>query len=242
MATIREQISGFYPISALSPLSLLSLLFLLIFGPAVKPAMAEWGIGPLGGANLSNAAVDGHSTKSVTGWAVGARLEMGMAPIFSLMFDPMVVRTGARFDITDGSGDGMGRFTSVEIPMLLNAKVRLFNLGVYGFIGPDLVFNTDAGSNHSEANDLESSAVNPVAFAGQVGAGVSMGVAPSIDITADARYSHGLTDLVDGAKGDVDNWRTRDVRLNLGVLLHTAKLRGLVSTDHSDPGNAYRTR
>ncbi len=236
MATIQIQRSGFHP------LSMLSILSLLICGPAVKPAMAEWGIGPLGGANVSNAAVDGHSTKSVTGWAVGARLEMGMAPILSLMLDPMLVQTGARFDVTDGSGDGMGRFTSMEIPMLLSAKVRLLNLGVYGFLGPDLVFNTDAGSNHSEENDLESSAMNPVAFSGQIGAGVSMGVAPSIDITADARYSHGFTDLVDGAKGDVDNWRTRDVRLNLGVLLHTAKLRGLVSTERAAPGNAYRSR
>lgn len=209
---------------------------------ALSPAMAEWGIGPLGGANVSNAAVDGHSTRSVTGWAVGARLEMGMAPILSLMFDPMLVRNGARFDATDGSGYGMGRYTSVEIPMLLNAKVRLFNIGVYGFMGPDLVFNTDAGSNHSERNDLEGSAVNPVAFAGQVGAGVSMRVAPSIDITADARYSHGFTDLVDGAKGDVENWRNRDVRLNLGVLLHSAKLKGLVSSERPESGSAYRSR
>jgi outer membrane protein with beta-barrel domain len=229
MATIKKAISGLYLIPMLAG----------ILAPG--PARAEWGIGPLGGANVSNAAVDGHSTRSVTGWAVGARLEMGMAPILSLMFDPMLVRTGARFDATDGSGEGMGRFTSMEIPMLLNAKVRLLNIGVYGFLGPDLVFNTDAGSNHSEANDLEGSAVNPVAFAGQIGAGVSMGVAPSIDVTADARYSHGFTDLVDGAKGDVDNWRTRDVRLNLGVLLHTAKLKGLVSTGKAAPGNAYRS-
>jgi hypothetical protein len=230
MATIRNSISGLYLIS------------FAVCAIALKPARAEWGIGPLGGANVSNAAVDGHSTKSVTGWAVGARLEMGMAPILSLMFDPMLVRTGARFDATDGSGDGMGRFTSMEIPMLLNAKVRLLNLGVYGFLGPDLVINTDAGSNHSEQNDVENSDVNPVAFAGQIGAGVSMGVALFIDVTADARYSHGFTDLVGGAKGDVDNWRTRDVRLNLGVLLHAPKLKGLVSTGKAAPGNAYRSR
>lgn len=231
-ATIRNVKTGLNPVPML--------VFALAL--ALRPAMAEWGIGPLGGANVSNAAVNGHSTRSVTGWAVGARLEMGMAPIFSLMFDPMLVRAGARFDAADGNGDGMGRFTSMEIPILLNAKVRLFNFGVYGFFGPDLVFNTDAGSNHSEENDLEGSAVNPVAFAGQVGAGVSMGVAPSIDITADARYSHGFTDLVDGAKGDVDNWRTRDVRLNLGVLLHTAKLKGLVSTERPATGSAFRSR
>lgn len=230
MAMMHKAVSGLY------------LIPILVCAFALKPSQAEWGVGPLGGANVSNAAVDGHSTRSVTGWAVGARLEMGMAPIVSLMFDPMLVRSGARFDVADGSGEAMGRFTSMEIPVLLNAKVRLLNIGVYGFLGPDLVFNTDAGSNHSDQDDLEGSGVNPVAFAGQIGAGVSMGVAPSIDITADARYSHGFTDLVDGAKGDIDNWRTRDVRLNLGVLLHTKQLKGLVRTEKAASGNAYRSR
>lgn len=209
---------------------------------AVKPADAEWGIGPLGGANVSNAAVDGRSTQTVTGWAVGARLQMGMAPILSLMLDPMLVQSGARYDISDGSGDAMGRFTSMEIPVLLNAKIRLFNLGVYGFLGPDLVITTDAGSNLSDGNDVDGSDVNPVSLSGQIGAGVSMAVAPFIDVTADARYSHGFTDLVSGAQDDIDNWRTRDVRLNLGVLLRASKLKGLVSAGGANRGSAFQSR
>jgi hypothetical protein len=216
-------------------------LGLLVCALAVTPAQAEWGIGPLGGANVSNAAVDGRSTQTVTGWAVGARLQMGMAPILSLMVDPMLVQSGAKYDISNGSGEAMGRFTSMEIPVLLNARLRLFNVGVYGFMGPDLVITTDAGSNLSDGNDVDGSDVNPVSLAGQVGAGVSLGVAPYIDITADARYSHGFTDLVSGARDDIDNWRTRDVRLNLGVLLRASKLKGLVSAGGANQGSAYQS-
>jgi hypothetical protein len=214
---------------------------LLVCALAVS-ARADWGIGPLGGANVANASVDGHSTQSVTGWAVGARLEMGMAPILSLMLDPMLVQSGARFDASASRGDGQGRFVQMEVPVLLNAKVTLFNLGVYGFLGPDLVVNTDAGSNLSATEDVDKTEVAPVGFAGQIGAGVSMGVAPFIDVTADARYSHGFTDLLSGARGDVENWRTRDVRLNLGVLLHTPRLGGLVGRGNPNAGSAYRSR
>ncbi|MDB5106741.1 MAG: hypothetical protein JWP91_4430 [Fibrobacteres bacterium] len=204
---------------------------------AVHQAHAEWGIGPLGGANLANAEVDGHSTSSVTGWALGARLEMGMMPILSLMFDPMLVQSGAQFDNSGAPVDGRGKFVAMEVPMLLNAKVKLMNVGVYGFMGPDLVINTDAGGNVSRQNDLGQGDLAPVGLAGQVGAGVAMGVAPFIDVTADARYSHGFTDLLDGAKGDVEHWKSRDVRLNLGVLLHTDHWRNLRTG-----GSAYQSR
>ena len=60
-------------------------------------------------------------------------------------------------------------------------------------------------------------------------------MAPSIDLTADARYSHGLTNLLSGAKGDLETWRTRDVRLNVGVLLHTPRMGALFR-----PGNAFK--
>jgi hypothetical protein len=119
--------------------------------------------------------------------------------------------------------------------MLLNARLTLLNLGVYGFLGPDLVFTTDANGNVASQNDLTQNDVNPVVVAGQVGAGLALGVAPFIDLTADARYTHGLNDLIDQTKGDVNHWRTRDVRLNMGILLHTPRMGALFR-----PGNAFR--
>jgi hypothetical protein len=208
---------------------------LLIGLMAVNPAEAAWGIGPLGGANIANAEVEGHDSRYITGWALGARMEMGMAPILSLMLDPMLVQSGAEFDASGNAVPGRGKFVFMELPVLLRAKVSMMNLGVYGFLGPDLVVNTDADGNVSESGDLNQSDLAPLGLAGQVGAGIAMGVAPFIDVTADARYSHGFTDLLDGAKGDVEHWRNRDVRLNLGVLLHAPRLKGLVRG-----GNAYQ--
>jgi hypothetical protein len=179
--------------------------------------------------------VDGHNSQSITGWALGARLEMGVMPILSLMLDPMLVQSGARFDASGSQVDGRGKFVAMEVPLLLNAKVKLMNVGVYGFLGPDLVINTDAGGNVSRQNDFGQGDLEPVGLAGQIGAGVAMGVARYIDVTADARYSHGFTDLLSGGKGDLEHWRSRDVRLNLGVLLHAPHFRDMAG------GNAYQS-
>ncbi len=211
--------------------ALLSLCLFSVF--AARPAMAGWALGPLGGANLSHPEIEGHEATNVTDWDVGARLQMGMAPILSLMFDPMLVQS--RTQVDGAMADGRSDFMSLDVPMLLNARLSLLNLGVYGFVGPDLVFNTDATGNVQTQGDIKKDDLAPMTLAGQVGAGLAMGVAPFIELTADARYTHGFTNLLAGTKGDIDNWRTRDVRLNLGVLLHTPRMGALFR-----PGNAFR--
>jgi len=188
---------------------------LLLSVTVAIPARADWGIGPLVGMNLANPDVEDHEIKTVTGWAFGARIESGMLPFLSLMLDPMLVKTGAEFDASATEPSGEGEFTSLEIPVLLKAKLQLLNVGVYGFLGPDIFFNTDASGR------VSSSDASSMGLAGQVGAGALLAVAPLIHLTLDARYSHGFTDLLDGAKGDVKHWRTRDVRLTLGLLFHS---------------------
>jgi hypothetical protein len=205
--------------------------------PTVRSAHAAWALGPLGGANISNADVDGRDARSVTSWDLGARLQMGVAPILSIMFDPMLVQSRTDFNATTGTFEGRGDFVSLDVPALLNARLTLLNLGVYGFIGPDFIFTTDANGNLQTEGDLSRNDVNPMVLAGQVGAGVAVGVAPFIDLTADARYTHGFTDLLQGAKGDIHNWRNQDVRLNLGVLLHTPHMGALFGS-----GSAFRNQ
>jgi hypothetical protein len=212
--------------------SAMLMLSVLAF-PAARAAHATWALGPLGGANISNADIDGREARSVTSWDVGARLQMGVAPILSIMFDPMLVQSRTDFDAS--TVEGRGDFVSLDVPALLNARISLLNLGVYGFIGPDFVFITGARGNLESENDLSQEDVNPMVLAGQVGAGLAVGVAPFIDLTADARYTHGFTDLIEGARGDIAHWRNQDVRLNLGVLLHTPRMGALFR-----PGNAFQ--
>jgi hypothetical protein len=212
--------------------SAMLMLSVLAF-PAARSAHATWALGPLGGANISNADIDGREARSVTSWDVGARLQMGVAPILSIMFDPMLVQSRTDFDAS--TVEGRGDFVSLDVPALLNARISLLNLGLYGFIGPDFVFVTGARGNLESENDLSRDDVNPMVLAGQVGAGLAVGVAPFIDLTADARYTHGFTDLIEGARGDIEHWRNQDVRLNLGVLLHTPRMGALFR-----PGNAFQ--
>ncbi len=209
------------------------LMLSVLASPTVRSAHAGWALGPLGGANISNADIDGRQAKAVTSWDVGARLQMGVAPILSIMFDPMLVQSRTDFDAS--TVDGRGDFVSLDVPALLNARINLLKLGVYGFIGPDFVFVTGARGNLETQDDLNKDDVNPMVLAGQVGAGLAVGVAPFIDLTADARYTHGFTDLIDGARGDIEHWRSRDVRLNLGILLHTPRMGALFR-----PGNAFQ--
>ena len=208
--------------------------FCMFLALAWRPTAAAWGLGPLGGANLSSSENGDMDARTLTGWAVGARLQMGMAPFLSLMFNPMLVQT-PHFESASPAVDGRGDFVFLEVPVLLNARVDIFNLGLFGFIGPNVQINTDANGNvqplrpHPGGYGLSASRARwepdwPLAW-------------PPASISPDARYSHGLTNLLSGAKGDLETWRTRDVRLNVGVLLHTPRMGALFR-----PGNAFKSQ
>lgn len=192
-------------------------------GLATVTPVRALGIGPLLGANFANADLGDHNSHSITGWAVGARLETGIMPLLSLHLDPMLVKSGADFSSSSSGVSGHGDFILLEVPVLLNARLSLLNLGIYGFLGPDLIFTTDATGSFSETDDLKKSKVSSTSLAGDVGAGVAFAIAPFIELSADARYIHGFTDMLDQSIGDVQHWRTRDVRLTLGVLLHSPR-------------------
>jgi len=197
-------------------------LLLLGAALAVRPAQAAIGIGPLAGANISNADINGHTTSSIAGWAVGGRVEMGLNPLFGLLFDPQLVQSGSNFDVTGSTRKP--RFILAEVPLLLDIHLSALNMGVYGFAGPDLIFVTHASGNVGAIDDLQDGDAKALALAGQIGAGLAFGVTPFMAVTADARYVHGFTDLLNGAKGDLENWRNRDVLLNVGVVFHSPSL------------------
>jgi hypothetical protein len=103
--------------------------------------------------------------------------------------------------------------------MFLKARVDLFNLGFYAFAGPNATFLWDASGRLGNDNTLDRE-TRWGGVSGDIGVGSAFAVAPLVDVTADARYSHGLTDMLEGGAGEVRSWENRDVRLVLGVLLH----------------------
>jgi hypothetical protein len=200
--------------------SIFTVLFvtLSIFGKAA--ASDSWGIGLLGGVNLSNADVGGQSGRGITGGAYGARLEMGINPLFALSLDPMLVKHAVEFTSASDGFKGRGQFQFLEVPLFLKLRLGLAGIGVDAFAGPDLLFLTDVSGHFSADHELTTSDFRSVGIAGDAGLGLTFDVAPFIQVSTDARYSHGLTDIMDHGVGEVKTWKTRDVRLVLGVILH----------------------
>lgn len=179
----------------------------------------RWGYGPLAGVNFSGADLGGPEDRGIAGWAFGGRVQMDMTHILSVATDPMFIRTGAEFDPDGESFEARGQFYLVEVPMFLKARMDFYNVGLYAFAGPNATLLWDASGQLENGHHLDNSDANWGAVSGDIGVGSSFAVAPRLDLTADARYSHAFTDLLDTGVGEVDSWRSRDVRLVLGVLL-----------------------
>lgn len=182
----------------------------------------RWGFGPVAGVNMSGADLGGPQDQGIMGWALGGRVELGMNRLLSLSTDPMLVRTGAEFEPESG-GDpfsARGQFYMVEVPMFLKARMSLFNVGLYAFAGPNATILYGASGQLDRNRPLNGNDASWGGLSGDIGAGTAFGVAPLVEITADARYSHGFTDMLNQGIGDVDYWRSRDLRLVLGVMLH----------------------
>jgi hypothetical protein len=197
------------------------LLAVLLVSPshAFLEGAYPWGFGPLAGVNLSGADLGGPEDRGIMGWALGGRLELGVNRLLSVSTDPMLIRSGAEFDPSDEDFEARGQFYLMEVPMFIKARTSLFNVGVYAFAGPNAVFVYDQ-SGQLDAGHAMVDESSRVGLSGDIGLGSSFGVAPMVDVTADARYSHGFTDLIDHGVGEVDSWRSRDVRFVLGVLIH----------------------
>ena len=182
----------------------------------------RWGFGPVAGLNVSGADLGGPEDRGIMGWALGGRLELGMNRILSLSTDPMLIRTGAEFSTTSEGDpfDARGQFYMVEVPMFLKARMNVFNLGLYAFAGPNATFLYGTSGQVERDRSLSSSDGSWGGVSGDIGAGTAIGVAPLVEVTADARYSHGFTDMLNQGIGDAEQWRARDLRVVLGVMLH----------------------
>jgi hypothetical protein len=197
-----------------------ALAAVVLVAAAESRAANRWGLGPLAGVNLSGADLGGPEDRGIMGWAIGGRVDYGMNRLLSLSTDPMFTRTGAEWDPVGESFEARGQFYRVEVPMFLKARMDIFNLGVYAFAGPNATFLWGASGQLDEANTIDPSETSWGGVSGDIGIGSAFAVAPLVDVTADARYSHGLTDMLETGAGEVNHWQNRDVRVVLGVLLH----------------------
>lgn len=197
---------------------------MLGLAPNLAVAGLSFGIGALGGVNLGNADVEGHSNSETrTGMAMGLRTEFGVTNPISLLIEPTYVQKGALFDYNFGllgKIKARGELDYIEIPVLIKAKFGALKAHAFGFVGPSLAINTSAkGSIGSYSDEFKQQAAKTV-ISGDIGGGGAFQVQQYVYLSVEARYSHGFTDALKKSVGDIDSWKSRDVRLMVGLLIH----------------------
>lgn len=182
------------------------------------------GAGPIGGVNLGNAAVEDHDdTDARTGLAVGGRVEFGVTSPYSLLLEAMYVQKGARFEVSAGPFgdiDAEGDLDYLEIPLLVKAKFGSSSGHAYAFAGPSLGINLNSEGRFGSFSDTFKDESAGMVFSGDIGLGAAFRMAKYVWLTGDARYSHAFSDALESPVGDIDEWKSRDIRILAGVLIH----------------------
>ncbi|MEO7425348.1 MAG: porin family protein [Fibrobacteria bacterium] len=188
----------------------------------VRVSALSFGIGPIGGMNFANADVEDHSkTDGRQGLALGAQAEFGVTSPFSVVVEPMYVQKGAEFEVIGVTTKG--EFDYVEIPLLLKAKFGAMKAHAFVFAGPSLDINVSTkGAFGSISGDFEDESES-VVYSGQVGGGAAFQILPYVYLSGDVRYSMGFSDALDNSVGDIDSWKSRDIRVMLGFLFHLSQ-------------------
>ncbi len=185
------------------------------------------GIGPIGGMNFGDAVVKNHDkTDMRNGLALGGRAELGVTSPYSLMIEGVYVQKGARFDVSAapfGSIRATGDLDYLEIPLLLKAKFGAIGAHAYAFAGPSLGINLNAKGEFGSLSDTFKDDAETVVFSGDIGIGAGFRIAQYVFLTSDVRYQYAFTDALKKSVGDIDSWKSRDIRAMVGLLIHIAE-------------------
>ncbi len=190
--------------------------------PSASQAFS-FGAGVKGGVNLANAEVDGiDDTEIRPGAIVGGFAEFGVTSPYSVVLEALWSQKGANFNVV--GNDVEGRFTYLEFPLLLKAKFGSQDMHGYAFAGPNLGINLTAEGSADNAfgtfqTDIEEN-TTAIDFTGDVGLGGSFRVAEFVRLMADVRYSFGFNNVFSDPVFTIDEWRSRDIKLMVGVLFH----------------------
>jgi len=205
----------------LLPFHLIGFAFFLLPAANVS-AQVPVALGIRGGINFANASIEPEfSTSSRTGFMIGGVVEVGLSGPIYLQIEPMYTQKGAELNLTlfGETLTSTGKFDYLEIPVTLKAKFGTTELKPYIFAGPNLGFNLSAEAEVevgglSETTDVDEF-TESIDFAIDFGGGIEFKVAPRTSLIADIRYALGLSDI---DKDAVDSWKSRDVKILVGVM------------------------
>lgn len=187
-------------------------LFLLVSSPAFALQNSPISVGPKLGVNLSDfsgdveEAIDSGSDMK-TGFIGGAFLAWAISDWFTFQPEFLYSQRGA----DAGDYDGTVCLNYIEFPLLAMLTIPMegrFTPNV--FAGPSIAFNIKAeassgGVDLDIKDEISSTDVGIV-----LGAGVKVGAIGPGAITADIRYTIGLTNVLDSAVADLADWSVKN--------------------------------
>ena len=214
---------------------LFPLALLLILAVAFSSAQVKMAVGAKVGLNLGNVSYDpglpsGITQSSRTGVVGGGTFLMMFSGVpLGVEADILYVMSGTKLEGDVRTPTGVVKLTQTEkvsflqIPVLLVGKFQTKSIvSPYVYAGPALGIVLSAktlveapGYESSETDSK--SEVNSTDFALVFGGGAEFMVAKKIGITADVRYSLGLSDL---SKDENSKVKSRNFMFFAGVLFH----------------------
>jgi hypothetical protein len=169
-------------------------LFLLVSSPAFALKDSPISVGPKLGVNLADLRGDTPDTSMKTGFCGGAFLAWEISEWFTFQPEFLYSQRGA----DESNVDASISLDYIEFPLLAMLTIPMegrFTPNV--FVGPSIAFNIkaewSAGGASLDIKDEVSSTDVGIAF----GAGVKVGEIGPGAITADIRYTMGLTNVAD---------------------------------------------
>ena len=206
-------------------LRVLVVLFAIVFTTHMSYAVLPFSIGAKAGVNIANLSFDPDVPAGITksnrvGFKFGAILELGVGgPVF-IALEPLFAQKGAK---AEGQGGNLAiEANYLEIPVLLKLKFGVAGVKPYVFAGPNIGFLLSANL-HQEAGgqtadtDIKSTTTS-TDFALDVGAGAQFSATKFVAITADARYSLGLSNTNNDPM-DPTTVKTTGIQILVGVLI-----------------------
>ena len=160
----------------------------------------------------TNSASSNFSSSNQAGYLAGFWARFGA---LGLNFQPEIYLTSKNADVTSAmGGETQAKFTSIDVPLLIGAKVGAFGFGARFYTGPLVSLAIDKSQSFSQA------AGNAIAlnyrdqnFAWQFGAGLDIQ-----KISIDLRYEAGITNQNYGSS------QTRVSLFNLSLAYRLFKL------------------
>ena len=151
-----------------------------------------------------------------TGLAVGAFVDVPVAPGFSFQPEFLYSQKGAKFEDSFTGEDVTIKYDVFQIPLLAKFNFGANDAPVQGFVvaGPGLAFRMKSEIDYDETDELDEDIEDETEsfeFSGIIGGGVKFGLA-SVEI----RYDHGFTNL-NSVEGDTFEIKSRTFSVLFGV-------------------------